>query len=73
MVLKPMVVIGRGGLSMLTKKELEAYLDGRNAPEVDAGQMSHEIIRRSREQIAASKALLQQEVPKIWHPEPPTQ
>ena len=30
--------------------------------------LTHELLRRSREQIAKSKELLQAEVPTVWHP-----
>ena len=58
-------------LVMLTSEEFEAYLDRQKMHQLDASQATRQMLRRSREQIAASMALLQQQVPKIWHPEPP--
>jgi hypothetical protein len=58
---------------MLTSEESEAHLDGQRLHQLDASQTTRQMLRRSREQIAASMALLQQEVPRIWHPEPPEQ
>lgn len=58
---------------MLTKKEFEACLDGRKMHQLDASQMTQQMLRRSREQIATSMALLQHKVPNIWRPEPQEQ
>lgn len=58
---------------MLTSKEFEADLDVQKTHQLDAGQTTRQLLRRSREEIAVSTALLQQQVPKIWHPEPPEQ
>jgi hypothetical protein len=56
---------------MLTNKEFEAYLDEQKMHQIDARQLTREMLRRSREQIAGSLALLQHKVPNIWHPELP--
>ncbi|EIG62071.1 hypothetical protein ABIB90_005747 [Bradyrhizobium sp. JR4.1] len=56
---------------MLTREEFEADLDRQKLHQLDARQTTRQLLRRSREQIAASISLLQQNVPKIWHPEPP--
>jgi hypothetical protein len=56
---------------MLTKKEFEAYLGEQKMHRIDGSQMTREMLRRSREQIAVSMALLQHKVPNIWHPDPP--
>ncbi|WP_197031113.1 hypothetical protein [Bradyrhizobium sp. URHA0013] len=58
---------------MLASKEFEAYLDRQKTHQLDGSQTTRQMLRRSREQIAASMALLQHQVPKIWHPEPPEQ
>jgi hypothetical protein len=33
--------------------------------------MTHQMLRRSREQLARSEELLRQPVPVVWHPEQP--
>ncbi|MGY4364424.1 hypothetical protein ACVW1A_000489 [Bradyrhizobium sp. LB1.3] len=58
---------------MLISKEFEAYLDVQKTHQLDASQTTRQLLRRSREQIEMSTTLLQQQVPKIWHPEPPEQ
>ncbi|MCK1655426.1 hypothetical protein IVA88_28935 [Bradyrhizobium sp. 149] len=58
---------------MLTSKEFEAYFDWQKTHQLDASQTTRQMLRRSREQIAVSMALLRQQVPKIWHPEAPEQ
>lgn len=56
---------------MLTNKEFAAYLDEKKMHQIDASQLTREMLRRSREQIAASLALLQHKVPNIWRAELP--
>jgi|tagenome__1003787_1003787.scaffolds.fasta_scaffold13572612_1 hypothetical protein len=56
---------------MLTNKEFEAYLDEQKMHQIDGSQTTREMLRRSREQIAISMALLRHKVPSIWRPELP--
>ncbi|WP_247404987.1 MULTISPECIES: hypothetical protein [unclassified Bradyrhizobium] len=58
-------------LVMLTREDFETDLDRQKMHQLDASQTTRQLLRRSREQIAASISLLQQQVPKIWHPQPP--
>jgi hypothetical protein len=55
---------------MPINKEFEASTEGQNH-QVDESQTTREMLRRSREQIAASRALLRQKLSPIWHPELP--
>lgn len=56
---------------MFTNKEFAASLDEKKMAQIDASQLTREILRRSREQIAASLALLQHKAPNIWRAELP--
>lgn len=56
---------------MPINKEFEASTEGQKMHQVDASQTTREMLRRSREQIAASRALLRQKLSPIWHPELP--
>jgi hypothetical protein len=58
---------------MLTREDFETDLDRQKMHQLDASQTTRQLLRRSREQIEMSTTLLQQRVPKIWHPEPPEQ
>ena len=48
------------------------YLEASHARRKAGDELTRELVRRSRKQIEASQALLRVEVPKVWHPEPPT-